>query len=88
MQKTEVYLAIFTRIDDDEYITLLQDLLKPGTVRIGNILITPVLIRHTDFEYFFRKNKRYSVKLWSKVPEMSTEEKDEYQLQAEDLREM
>ena len=53
----------------------------------------PVLIRHEDesledFEYFVRENKRYSVKLWSKVPEMSLEEKDEYQLQAEDLREI
>ena len=57
------------------------------------VQLRPVLIRHEDesledFEYFVRENKRYSVKLWSKVPEMSLEEKDEYQLQAEDLREI
>jgi hypothetical protein len=91
---TQVFLAMLFRIYDEHYTTAILDLLKPGSGRVGNILITSVLIRHEeenvkDFENFVRENKKYSMTLWRKAPDdVSFEEKDEYVLQQEDLQEI
>ena len=91
---TQVFLAMLFRIYDEPYTTAILDLLKPGSGRVGNILITSVLIRHEeenvkDFENFVRENKKYSMTLWRKAPDdVSFEEKDEYVLQQEDLQEI
>ena len=92
-QMTEVFLAILFRVSDDGYITSVFDLLKPGSKRDGNMLITSVFIRHEyesveDFEDFVRENKSYSMRLWSKAPEMSFDLKDEYELEEEDIHEI
>ena len=87
---TEVFLALLFRIEDDNYLTSVLDLLKPGSRRDGDMLITSVLIRHndesvSDFEEFVRKNKIYTTALWRKAPaEVSLDEVDEYVLQGED----
>lgn len=91
---TEVFLALLFRIDDDDYMNAVLDLLKPGSRRDGAVLVTSVLIRHEgesveDFEDFVRENKKYSVALWRKAPpDVSMEAKDEYFLQTEDIQEI
>lgn len=91
---TQVFLAMLFRIYDEHFMTAIFDLLKPGSRRDGNVLITSVLIRHEeesvkDFEDFVRENKKYSTTLWRKAPgDVSMEEKDEYVLQQEDLQEI
>jgi len=91
---TEVFLAVLFRVDDEDYMKAVLDLLKPGSRRDGAVLVTSVLIRHEDesvedFEDFVRENKKYSVALWKKAPaEVSMDAKDEYVLQAEDFQEI
>ena len=91
MQMTEVFLALHFRVYDEHYMKSVLDLLKPGSCRDGDVLITSVLIRHQDesvddFEGFVRENKKYSTELWRKAPvgEVSLNEVDEYVLQEDD----
>jgi hypothetical protein len=67
---TEVFLAILFRVEDEDYMTSVLDLLKPGSSRDGAVLVTSVLIRHEDesvddFEDFVRENKKYSMSLYA-----------------------
>jgi len=91
---TQVFLAVLFRICDEHYMMAILDLLKPGSRRDGDFLVTSVLIRHReesveDFEDFVRENKKYSMKLWRKAPEdISMGGRDEYILQLEDFQEI
>mmetsp|Transcript_18971 Transcript_18971/g.27187 ORF Transcript_18971/g.27187 Transcript_18971/m.27187 type:complete len:105 (-) Transcript_18971:177-491(-) len=91
---TQVFLAVLFRICDEHYMMAILDLLKPGSRRDGDVLVTSVLIRHReesveDFEDFVRENKKYSMKLWRKAPEdISMGGRDEYILQLEDFQEI
>ena len=87
---TEVFLALHFRVHNEHYLNSVLDLLKPGSRRDGDVLVTSVLIRHEDekldhFERFVRENKKYSTELWRKAPAVeSLDELDEYVLQEED----
>ena len=91
---TEVFLAVLFRVEDEDYMKSVLDLLKPGSSRDGAVLVTSVLIRHEDesvedFADFVRENKKYSVALWRKAPgEVSMEARDEYALQEIDFQEI
>jgi hypothetical protein len=41
---TEVFLAVLFRVDDEDYMKVVLDLLKPGSRRDGAMLVTSVLI--------------------------------------------
>jgi len=92
-QMTEVFLVLHFRVHDELYLNSVLDLLKPGSRRDGDVLITSVLIRHeyeslADFERFVRENKKYSTDLWRKAPAVeSLGDVDEYVLQEEDTGE-
>mmetsp|Transcript_21847 Transcript_21847/g.30056 ORF Transcript_21847/g.30056 Transcript_21847/m.30056 type:complete len:310 (-) Transcript_21847:157-1086(-) len=88
---TEVFLALLFRVYDEIYLTKILDLLKPGSVREGAVLVTSVLIRHeeeslADFEGFVRENKNYSTTLWRKAA-ADQDELVEYVLREEDALE-